>query len=46
MSAGTIILQVLLTIYYFSPHIKKHPALARDRGVLDLKAGDDLLSHG
>jgi hypothetical protein len=25
---------------------KKHPALARDRGVLDLKAGDDLLSHG
>ena len=27
-------------------HIKKHPALVRERGVLDLKAGDDLLSHG
>ncbi len=26
--------------------IKKHPVLVRDRGVLDLKAGDDLLSHG
>ena len=25
---------------------KKHPALVRDWGVLDLKAGDDLLSHG
>ena len=25
---------------------RKHPHLYKDEGALDLKAGDDLLSHG
>ena len=42
----TLLFYLTTLSYIFKPTIKKHPALARDRGVLDLKAGDDLLSHG
>jgi len=37
---------MIIHITFIIPTIKKHPVLVRDRGVLDLKAGDDLLSHG
>ncbi len=32
-------------LFHFSLHIKKHPQQLVE-GVLELKAGDDLLSHG
>ncbi len=31
--------------YIYFPK-RKHPHLYKDEGALDLKAGDDLLSHG